>query len=601
MQDSDGDNDETRDDLAGRLYRAFIAGQPDVALRKINRFLEAASDLADYYADRVAASGPPGKHEPAAGGGGLLHTLQVIVTCALRDPDRLAEHYARFAGAVLDAVEQRSELEPDAADRRFKDRLWHEAPFFRALMQIYLAWTQHVQSWLDEQELAADDRRRAEFIVEQFAAAFSPSNLPLQPAALKRAEKSGGLSTVRGLRNLIDDIRFNAGMPRQIKSGIYELGRDLATTPGKVIFRNELLELIQYAPQARTVHRRPVLLIPPQINKFYAFDLKPVNSFVLHALQAGFQVFVVSWSNSPRMSPDWGLDHYVAALLDAVEAVRSVCASDSINVVSTCAGGFTTLALLGYLAETGRPLVRSHSLFVTAVLKDSDSILELLTTQEMLDLARRHTEREGTMDGKALAHLFAWLRPGDLVWNYWVNNNLMGRDPPPLDVIFWDNDPTRLPARLHADFLDMYERAVFERPHGHAVLGVPIDYGKVTVSTYFTAGRDDYLMPWSAVYRGARHFGGEHRFVLSDSGHVQSVLRHPKLARTLYYTNPALPADPGAWLRSAMRHDGSWWLDWYRWLAARSGEVGPAPAHVGNAAYPPTIDAPGEYVRERLQ
>ena len=257
------------------------------------------------------------------------------------------------------------------------------------------------------------------------------------------------------------------------------------------------------------------------------------------------------------------------------------------------------MAMLGHLAERGDPQVYSHSLFVTALFPGNGSIAEAFTTAENLDLARRISLAEGTMDGMDLSHIFVWLRPDDLVWSFWINNNLMGRQPPPLDVLYWDNDSTRIPAQLHADFIDIVLRDVFRHPGSHQLFGRPINYDRVRMPTYFVAGIEDYLMPWRGVYRSVHRFGGQNRFILSTSGHVQSILRPPNLANTEYYVNDAMPRDPEAWLLQADRRSGTWWHDWAHWLRRHAGPEQDATLP-GNAAYPPICPAPGTYVLDRI-
>lgn len=570
-------------------------GRPET-LDKLINLLEAGSELlSDLRSGEIAD--PPGS---AVNGKGFLQSLQVILSSALSNPDSLAKHYGAFAARVLDVLRQDSDLQPAPGDRRFKHGLWRDSAFFRGLMQIYLAWGEHMQAWVDDQDIGEDDQRRVQFIFEQFIAALAPSNLPINPAALQRAELSMGQTAVSGIKNWIQDVRFNQSMPRQINDGVYTLGVDLAITPGHVVYRNEVLELIQYAPQTEYVRRRPLLLIPPQINKYYIFDLKPKNSLLGFLVRQGFQVFTLSWRNPDKDDAHWGIETYIKATLEAIEVMRAITRSRTVNLVSACAGGMTAVSLLGYLAETGNRLVHSHSLLVTALLPRGGSVLELFITNDYIELARKTSHAEGTMDGRDLAHLFAWLRPNDLVWNYWVNNYIMGRQPPPLDVLYWDNDSTRLPAALHSDFIDMFRDDVYRRPHGHSLFGVPIDYRKVRVDTYFVGGREDYLMPWNGIYRQVHLFRGNHRFVLSTSGHVQSMLRPPHLSRTEYFTNESLPDSADDWLANATRQDGTWWYDWADWLHAQSGANKKAPSKPGNRDFPPITPAPGDYVMVRI-
>lgn len=281
-------------------------------------------------------------------------------------------------------------------------------------------------------------------------------------------------------------------------------------------------------------------------------------------------------------------------------AIRAVTGAAQVNLVSACAGGLTAMSLIGHLAAKGTPLVRSHSLLVTALYPGNGSVLEAFTTAGNLELARRISAAEGTMDGMDLAHVFVWLRPDDLVWSFWVNNNLMGRQPAPLDVLYWDNDPTRVPARLHSDFVDMFLDDVFRVPGAQRLFGTPIDYRRVAVPTYFVGGLEDYLMPWRGIFRAVRDFGGMNRFVLSTSGHVQSILRPPNLANTEHFVNEDLTGDADDWLAGARRVPGTWWQDWSGWLRTHAGEEAEAPQVLGAEAFPPLCPAPGTYVMERM-
>lgn len=544
----------------------------------------------DDRTDRAAAPGIRGE--------GFLHTIEQVIHAALSDPESLAEHYAKFARLALKALNGDAQ-EPEGRDRRFKDEMWRSNPFFRGILQLYTAWSESMQSWLDSRDFTDADRQRVQFLFNQLISALAPANLPIQPAALKRAETTNGRSFVIGIRQWVDDLLNNNGMPRQILPDAYVLGKDLGASPGAVVYRNSQLELIQYQPQADRVYRRPMLLIPPQINKFYVFDLRPSNSMIGYLLRNQIQVFAISWRNPSEADRAWGIDTYIESVLKAMDVVAEIARCSTLNILSACAGGLTAMVLLGYLAEKGRSPIRSHCLFVTELLSKGKSIMDRFATVEAFNQAKDWSRMNGVMEGKDLSKVFCWLRPDDLVWNYWINNYLMGRKPHALDVLYWDNDPTRLPAQLHSDFLDMYAKEVFEVPHALKVLGVSIDFRKPRVDTYFTAGREDYLTPWENVYRAARLFRGRHEFVLSDSGHVQSLLRPPNLTKVEYFTNTHLPPTPGEWLSTATHHPGSWWPHWIEWLQKRSGATKAAPEILGSRRRRPLMAAPGSYVFKR--
>lgn len=576
------------------IVEELLTGGRD-PLSKAERLMRVAAEV--LSAPRPATAAPE-----AATGKGFAETFAQILALALDKPDLLAEHFSAFAGEATEILRHpfQAEREPSSQDRRFRDPLWQESPVLRGLLQLYLAWGAHVQAWLDAQEIGAADRMRIQFILDQMKAVLAPSNLPIHPSAIKRAESSGGKTAVRGLKNFALDLATNRGMPRQIKPDAHRLGETLALTPGAVIFRNEQLELIQYSPQTELVHERPLLLIPPQINKYYAFDLKPQNSMLGFLVKQGFQVFTLSWKNPGAEAAGWGMETYLTAILQAIGAIRAVTGADRVNLISACAGGLTAVSLIGHLAHAGEPLVASHSLLVTALYPGNESVLEAFTTEESLELARRISAEEGTMDGLDLAHVFLWLRPEDLIWSFWVNNNILGRQPPPLDVLYWDNDPMRVPARLHADFIDIFLHDVFRQPGRQVLFGCPMDYARVEMPTYFVGGLEDYLMPWKGIYRAVGAFGGRNRFVLSTSGHVQSILRPPNLANLKYFVNEDQPADPDGWLRDAERREGTWWADWADWLRLHAGASRPAPAAPGCLAFPPLYAAPGRNVHERM-
>lgn len=588
------DPDRNTDRDLSDIIQELLTGGRD-PLGKVERLMRIGSEvLSDPPQTEVAPDAALGK--------GFAETFAQVISLALDKPDLLAEHLSGFAGQAIDILRQSEEidLEPSPKDRRFRDPLWRESPVLRGLMQLYLSWNQHVQGWLDAQEISDTDRLRIQFLLDQMKAALSPTNLPLHPSAIKRAESSGGRSAVQGLKNFALDLQTNRGMPRQIKPDSYALGETLAVTPGAVVFRNAQLELIQYAPQTDRVHLRPILLIPPQINKYYIFDLKPQNSMLGYLVKQGFQVFTISWKNPGPEAAKWGIETYVLAILQVIEAIRTIAGADKVNLMSACAGGLTAVSLLGYLAQTRTPLVASHSLFVTAIYPGNGSILEAFTTADNLELARRISAEEGTMDGLDLAHLFVWLRPNDLVWSYWVNNNILGRQPPPLDVLHWDNDPTRVPARLHSDFIDIFLWDVYRQPGRQILFGRPMEFSRVEVPTYFVGGLEDYLMPWRGIYRAVQAFGGCNRFVLSTSGHVQSILRPPNLAGSEFFVNTDHPDNPDHWLRDAERRPGTWWADWAEWLRSHAEADQPAPDAPGCAEFPPLCPAPGIYVKERM-
>jgi polyhydroxyalkanoate synthase len=591
--DAEGPDSPRRPDSDSSAVAKTLLFLIDETTERLERL---RSRITEEAADEADSAAVEDEEDPVLGGKSFLATVKLLVGHVLHMPESAASHYARFAGEALRIFDGESPAGAVSGDFRFKDRLWGENEFYRVLLQLYLALGRSLQDWLEEQPLRPRDRRRIAFVFEQLVAALAPSNLPINPAALRRAEATDGASVVDGLRQLADDVLHNRAMPRQISAEAYEVGRQLAVTPGAVVHRNALCELIQYAPRSEQVRRRPVLLIPPQINKFYCFDLRPQNSVLGHLAAAGLQPFALSWRNPGPNEAGWTLDSYVAAALEAMDAVAAIARSRRLGLISACAGGLTAMAAMGYLAARGDRRVAHHSLLVTCLFPNQGSKLELFATRGLLESARRHSRIHGVMEGDGLAKLFAWMRPTDLVWRYWINNYLLGKRPPALDILYWDNDSTRLPAGLHADFCDMFEHDVFRTPAALRVLGEEIDFRKLRADHYFVGGEDDYLMPWQGCYETCRTLKGRHSFVLSNSGHVQSILRPTRLAGSHYFTNPDTDGPPDLWRERAARHEGSWWPHWWAWLNDRGGALKRAPGRLGSREFPPLGPAPGDYV-----
>jgi polyhydroxyalkanoate synthase len=415
---------------------------------------------------------------------------------------------------------------------------------------------------------------------------------------LKRAIDTGGGSLLRGLQNLLGDVTGNGAMPSQVDRSAFEVGRNLALTPGAVVYRDEVLELLQYAPTTERVHRRPLVLVPPQINKYYFLDLAPGKSFVEFAVASGIQTFVVSWRNPTAEHRDWGLETYLEALEKAIEAARAVTRSADVNVLGACAGAVTLMPLLAHLAARREARVHAVTLLVALLDTSVESPIGLFAAPEVVALARATSKAHGVLEGEALGRLFAWLRPNDLVWSYWVNNYLMGNDPPAFDVLYWNGDSTRLPARLHGDFLDIYRDNPFQEPGKLSVLGSPVDLSRVTADTYVVAGKTDHITPWHGCWSTTRMLGGATTFVLSSSGHIQSVINPPGNPKASYLLNPGGAASAEEWLAGATARPGSWWEHWRDWIVERSGPPAKAPSALGARRFPPREAAPGTYVVE---
>ncbi|NER64027.1 class II poly(R)-hydroxyalkanoic acid synthase [Pseudomonas sp. MAFF212427] len=530
----------------------------------------------------------------------LLSTVRNLGRHGLRHPLHTARHLLELGGQLGRVMLGDTPYQPAARDTRFNDPSWQLNPFYRRGLQAYLAWQKQTRQWIDESQLDEDDRARAHFLFSLLNDAVAPTNTLLNPAAIKELLNSGGLSLVRGVGHLIDDLRHNDGLPRQVAADAFEVGRNLASTPGAVVFRNELLELIQYKPMSEKQYARPVLVVPPQINKFYIFDLSASNSFVQYMLKNGLQTFMISWRNPDPRHREWGLSSYVAAAEEALNVCRAITGSRDVNLLGACAGGLTIAALQGHL-QAKRQARRVHSATYLVSLLDSqlDSPASLFADEQTLEAAKRRSYQQGVLEGREMAKVFAWMRPNDLIWNYFVNNYLLGKAPPAFDILYWNNDNSRLPAALHGDLLDFFKFNPLAHAQGLEVCGTPIDLQKVTVDSFHVAGSNDHITPWDAVYRSALLLGGERRFVLANSGHVQSILNPPGNPKAHYVENPRLSSDPRAWYYDAHKVDGSWWPHWLDWVQARSGAQRETRMTLGSATYPPMDPAPGTYVLVR--
>jgi polyhydroxyalkanoate synthase len=552
---------------------------------------EGATSLDTLLTD--AALGPVRRMVPGRAG------IKLAGKLALR-PDKVARRGAGLAAELAKIGVGRSELAPPPKDRRFKDEAWAQNPAFRRLVQAYLATGRTVDSLICEADLDWRSERRVRFAAENVLDALAPSNGPLtNPAAIKALIDTGGRNFVRGAANFARDMSTPPRIPAMVDTDAFEVGSDIAVTPGAVVLRTPVFELIQYAPQTPEVRERPLLLVPPMINKYYIADLAPGRSMVENAVANQQQVFSMSWRNPDERFADWGPDTYAQAVLDALEAVEAISGTDATQVLGLCAGGIVLSTVVAHLAAQGEQ-DRIAGLTLGVCVLDNR---QAGTTSAFMDpataaLATADSARRGYLDGRALAGVFAWLRPNDLVWNYWVSNYLLGKDPPAFDILYWNADTTNMPAALHRDFVGIALENSLVHPGALTVLGTPIDLSAVTVDSYLVAGIADHITPWASAYRSVHLLGSDPRFVLSTSGHIAALVNPPGNPKASYRVNDALPRDPEAWLTSATLTPGTWWDDWIPWLAERSGSEIGAPEQLGAEGYEPLDDAPGTYVRE---
>ena len=531
----------------------------------------------------------------------LMDSAGVLFKAVVNEPKVAAEQWLSFLGELGSIAAGNSERAPKAGDKRFIDASWKESALHSGLLKAYLAWGDAVSGMVDKSSLSEIDKARAHLVTEILIDAVAPTNAILtNPAAVRKFVDTGGRSLWSGLKNYLDDLAKNGGMPSMVDQSAFKVGETLATTPGAVVFRNELLELIQYTPTTPNVRKRPLVITPPQINKYYALDLSPDKSMVRFLLDSGIQVFCVSWRNPTAAHREWGLDTYVAALDEAVDVARDLTSSDDISMMGSCSGGITSTAYFATLGIAAHQKIKNMVLAVCLLDPNTadESAFGCLMTPETMRAAKEASRLRGMVDGHELARMFAWMRPNDLVWNYWVNNYLLGNQPPAFDILYWNADTTRLPAALHGDYLDLYFTNPFVNAGKLALNGEMIDMSKIKADSYVVAGVTDHITPWKGVHKTAQIMGEGTTFVLSNSGHLQSLLNPPTNQKASFMIGTVNPSGPDAFVAAAEKRKGSWWLDWRDWLLARSGEEVAAPASLGNERHPVLATAPGTYVFE---
>ena len=508
-----------------------------------------------------------------------------------RRPSRPAARARTLGADLARAATGRSRLRPATGDRRFRDPAWETNPLLRSLLQAYLAAGDAVDGLIADAELDWRDERQARFAAGNVLDALAPTNFPLtNPTVLREIVDHGGTNLARGARALVRDVSRSPRLPASVDTAGFSVGENLATSAGSVVLRTDVFELIQYRPTTPEVHETPTLIVPPTINRFYVLDLAPGRSLIEHLLGSGQQVFVMSWRNPGPEHGHWDLDTYAEAVLEARAAVAEITASRPVHLTVACSGGIITAGALPHLAGDE---VASLTLLVCALDNARAGTASALASREVAAAAVAESARKGYLDGRALAGVFAWLRPNDLIWGYVVNNYLLGRRPPAFDVLYWNQDTVRLTAGLHRDFVRIALENSLTRAGGVEVLGRGVDLKACTVDTYAVAGLNDHLVPWENAYRSALLLGGETRFVLSTSGHIQALVNPPQAESRASYRVATERAD---WLESAAVCPGSWWPDWTAWLAERSGERRPAPAKLGSRAHRARGKAPGSYV-----
>ncbi len=538
------------------------ASQPDPA---------AASATAQRGAKAAAWTQPVAIPSAAA----LLSTVAATVTqsrAVVREAGGLARELVRISVGS-------SCVAPTKGDWRFADPTWSENPVYRRIGQAYLAFSGSMDRLVDEAAKSGKDPDKARFAVTLLTSAVAPTNFwPGNPAAIKRTLETGGLNLTRGVRNWAGDLRHNGGLPSMADPQALQVGRDLALTPGAVVERDEVAELIQYAPATGSVRERPVLVVPPPIGRYYFLDLRPGRSFIEYSLARGLQTFLLSWRNPGQDQRDWDLDTYAARVLRAIDAIRDITGSDDVNTIGFCAGGIITTGVLNHLAATRDARIHSASFAVTMLDFGQRAPIQAFSNARLLSFARARSRRAGVIAARDMGAA-------------------LGHKPPVFDVLSWNADGTNLPAALHLQFLDLFQTNALCRPGATTILDTPVDLATITVPAFATGAMTDHLTPWKGCYRTTQLLSGPMTFVLSNSGHIQSLVNPPGNPKASYYTGQQPRHDADQWLATATKHTGSWWEAWADWITPHSGAERPAPQSLGSPAFEPMTEAPGDYVR----
>ncbi|MGY6588710.1 MAG: PHA/PHB synthase family protein [Wenzhouxiangella sp.] len=491
---------------------------------------------------------------------------------------------------------------PGKGDRRFRSDAWDEKLIFDLLKQVYLL----VSGWMLDnvarmKEVAPEDRMRIAFYTRQFADALSPSNFVLtNPDVLARTREERGVNLLRGFRQLLEDLHQGDGQLQisMTDSSAFSVGRNIATTAGSVVFENDMMQLIQYAPRTKTAYTRPLLIVPPWINKFYILDLQPKNSFIRWAVERGYTVFVVSWINPDETLRYKRFEDYMhEGILAALDAIEAATGQREVNTIGYCIGGTLLAATLAWMKAHDDQRIQSATFFTAQVdFADAGEIKVFIDDKQLKSLEKR-MRAKGYLDGKDMALSFNMLRANDLIWSYVINNYLLGKKPASFDLLYWNSDSTRLPETMHQWYLkNLYLENRLVEPGGVTMDGVPIDLSTIDLPVYIQSSREDHIAPYSSVYKATQIYSGDVTFMLAGSGHIAGVINPPKAQKYGYWTNEALPADPEEWIAGAEQHEGSWWPHWDAWLRQHSGRR-IAAREPGDGDLPIIEPAPGRYVR----
>jgi polyhydroxyalkanoate synthase len=576
--------------------------------------LGAAAEKSAKLMGEFAARNAHGPRSVFADELGIGKAFLELAAKMLANPYRLAEaqmnlwweYMSLWQASMLKMIGAPTEpvVVPAKGDKRFKHEDWHEHFLFDYIKQSYLI----AARWLHDQVgsvegLPEHTKKKVDFFTRQYIDALAPSNFALtNPEVFRETVATGGQNLVRGLNNLLDDIERGNGQLRisMTDPKAFELGVNIATTPGQIVFQNDLIQLIQYEPATKKQWQRPLLIIPPWINKYYILDLREKNSFVRWAVNEGMTLFVVSWVNPDAQLAHKDFEDYLSeGTLAALDAIQKATGEKTVNVIGYCLGGTLLAATLGYMAARKDKRIASAT-FMTALIDfTAAGELEVFIDEEQVAALEKKMAERGYLEGGEMANTFNLLRANDLIWTFVINNYLLGRDPFPFDLLHWNCDSTRMPAKMHSYYLrNMYMNNLLREPGGLTLGGVKIDLAKVNVPAYFVSAIEDHIAPWKTTYAGPQILGGKSRFVLSGSGHIAGMINPPAAEKYGYWTGTEISDDPETWFAGAHQHPGSWWPDWRKWIEPHLGKE--VPARVPGKGKLKVIEAaPGSYARTR--
>jgi len=585
---------------------------PTELSKAMTNIAERSQRIVSDFLARQATDGKMGSSDPLNIGDAFLQ----MTTKLMSDPAKLVEAQMNLwqdymqlwqnTARRLMGEDSTPMVKPESGDRRFKDEMWEENEVFDFIKQSYLLSARWVQGVVANVE-GLDDHtaKKVDFYTRQFIDAMAPSNfVATNPEVLRATVESGGENLLKGLNNLLEDLERGKGKLsiRMTDLDAFKVGENIATTPGKVVFQNELIQLIQYTPTTDKVLKKPLMIIPPWINKFYILDLRPKNSFICWAVAQGHMVFVLSWVNPDETLAAKSFEDYMQdGPLAALEQIEKATGERQVNAIGYCLGGTLLASTLAYMAAHNDDRITTATYFTTMTDFAEAGELSVFIDEAQLQAIEEKMAEKGYLDGSEMAGTFNMLRANDLIWSFVVNNYLLGKEPFPFDLLYWNSDSTRMPAAMHSFYLrKMYQENQLVVPNAVSLKGTPIDLRKVKLPTYMISTREDHIAPWKSTYAATQIYGGPVRFVLSASGHIAGIVNPPEAGKYCYWTNTKkAPKDPEAWLKGAEQTDGSWWPDWQKWIT----KLGPEQVDArtpGEGKLKPIEDAPGSYVKARL-